>query len=149
MLPVYRFGGKFSGPSTWQYSRTITAAAVVHALSRRPSVPRWQWINAVGRRDSSAVCDNGSQQLPLRLPYSCDCMTSCMAGCRPTARTDSNIIRTVKWRHSNLWSQYDLYAVRQHGVDSSHYWNRMESVAHRIHHVYDDSIVPGSAPWQS
>jgi len=25
-------------------------------------------------------------------------------------------IHRVKWRHSNLWLQYDLYVVGQHGV---------------------------------
>jgi len=45
----------------------------------------------------------------------------------------------VKWRHSNLWSQYDLYVVRQHGVygvklsgeDLSRYSNKIESVGLR------------------
>jgi len=28
----------------------------------------------------------------------------------------SRIIRKTKWRHSNLWSQYDLYVVGQRGI---------------------------------
>jgi len=28
----------------------------------------------------------------------------------------SRSIRRVKWRHSSLWSQYDLCVVGQHGV---------------------------------
>jgi len=43
-------------------------------------------------------------------------------------------IRMVNWRHRNLWSQYDLYAVGQHGVlceDLSHYSNKIESVGLR------------------
>jgi len=26
------------------------------------------------------------------------------------------VIHRVKWRHSTLWSHYDLYVMRQHGV---------------------------------
>jgi len=36
---------------------------------------------------------------------------------RPVAhRRSPYVIHRMKWCHSNLWSQYDLYVVRQHGV---------------------------------
>jgi len=48
--------------------------------------------------------------------------------------THTRIIHRVKWRHSNLWSQYDLYAVgntaycvRFSGGDLSRYSNKIES----------------------
>jgi len=30
--------------------------------------------------------------------------------------TGNKAIRGMKWRHSHLWSHYDLYVMRQHGV---------------------------------
>jgi len=31
-------------------------------------------------------------------------------------KSDDGYTYTAKWRHSNLWSHYDLYAVRQRGI---------------------------------
>jgi len=33
-------------------------------------------------------------------------------------------MRRVNWRHSNLWSQYDLYVVGQHDVLCEVKWRR-------------------------
>jgi len=30
----------------------------------------------------------------------------------------------MKWRHSNLWSHYDLYVVGQHGRQREAKWRR-------------------------
>jgi len=43
-------------------------------------------------------------------------------------------VHRVKWRHSNLWSRYDLHVVGHNGVngeDLSRYLNKIESVALR------------------
>jgi len=57
---------------------------------------------------------------------------------RISHRTTISIIHRVKWRHSNLWSQYDLYVVgnttycvKLSGEDFSLYADKIESVGLR------------------
>jgi len=37
----------------------------------------------------------------------------------------TRLIHRVKWRHSNLWSHYDLYVLGQHGVLCEVKWWRL------------------------
>jgi len=44
------------------------------------------------------------------------------------APSQINSLHRVKWRHSKLWSQYDLYVVRQHGVLWEVMWWRVDAL---------------------
>jgi len=39
--------------------------------------------------------------------------------------SETERVHGVKWRHSNLWSRYHLYVVRQHGALYEFKWGRL------------------------
>jgi len=73
--------------------------------------------------------------------YKHDCAQMKLDRTRWSAYPRNASMHRVKWRHSNLWSRYDLHVVRNDvvgygakltGENLSHYLNKIESIGLRI-----------------
>jgi len=54
----------------------------------------------------------------------------------------------VKWRHGNLWSQYDLYVVEQHGVLCEVTWCRFVALFEQ-NWIFKDVSALSLSYWES
>jgi len=129
-----------------------TATGIMHRKFREV----WTWRFWDMRAEKQA--DKTDNQIQLRRSHYFAPLARVGAKCWLWAAFSAPLvdvnIHKVKWRHSNLWSQYDLYVEGQHGVLTLRMTAALGRFSPLNHKPWLKSVIrcltvhPSLTPWQ-